>query len=175
MHWQILLSRFNYNLVYRPGSQAYRPDALSQRLQDENDDRLTYRDLVLWPQDETWKRASMETDDMLIHATQTPPVDEELEHLWKTGESQDEAYDRIRQAVKNRLQRFPRDLRLKLTIREYRVDDNGQLTHRGHFWVLDYDPLRMKIMQHCHDSMLSGYPGHNGTSAIVGRTFFGRI
>ena len=53
MRWQIFLSRFNFELVYRPGSQAFRPDALSRRPQDmpkdRNDDCLTYQDRVLLP------------------------------------------------------------------------------------------------------------------------------
>lgn len=54
MRWQILLSRFNFELVYRPGSQDFRLNALSRRPQDmpkdKYDDRLTYRDRILLPQ-----------------------------------------------------------------------------------------------------------------------------
>jgi hypothetical protein len=54
MRWQIFLSWFNFKLVYRPRSQAFRSNALSRQPQDmpkdRNDDRLTYRDRVLLPQ-----------------------------------------------------------------------------------------------------------------------------
>ena len=47
MRWSTLLSEFNYDLQYRPGKLAVRPDALSRRGQDIpkdiTDERLSNR------------------------------------------------------------------------------------------------------------------------------------
>jgi hypothetical protein len=51
MRWADLLTEFDFNLYYRPGKLAARPDALSRRSQDMpssiTDERLTNRFRVL--------------------------------------------------------------------------------------------------------------------------------
>ena len=52
MRWAYKLSRYNYQLNYRPGNKAVLPDALSRRDQDmpeHGDDRLDERFLKLLP------------------------------------------------------------------------------------------------------------------------------
>ena len=184
MRWQILLSRFNFELVYRPGSQAFRPDALSRRPQDmpkdKYDDRLTYRDRVLLPQasrdrlNDCLKDSSPPSNIQIASMIASPALnnDKELQNFWVEAEAQDDSYPRIKQAVVDNLRTFPRDLNLKVTIADCAVNEQGHLLHRNRRWVPDYEPLRTRIIQRCHDSLLSGHPGHNGTSAIVGRMFF---
>ena len=157
MRWQIFLSRFNFELVYRPGSQAFRPDALSRRPQDvpknENDDRLTYRDRVLLPQG--IRVHSVQVPRMVIPVTQVLTDKDQSQTLWIQAKAYDDSYSRIKQAVADNLRTFPRDLGLKVTIADCKIDEQGHLLHRDRQWVPDYEPLRTKIIQQCHDSMLS--------------------
>jgi len=56
VRWSEFLSQYNFRIIYRPGSKAVRPDALSRRSQDTpqksdlDDDRLRERKKVLLPQ-----------------------------------------------------------------------------------------------------------------------------
>ncbi len=47
MRWADVLAEFNFELQYRPGKQAVRPDALSRREQDmpqdNSDERISHR------------------------------------------------------------------------------------------------------------------------------------
>lgn len=174
MRWQIILSRFRFDLIYRPGSQAFRPDALSRRPQDmpknHDDNRFTYRDRTLLPQ-EIYVHATL-APRLRIPTVTAPSHDEQLQTLWNQAEAYDKDYERIKQAVADNLRTFPRDLGLKVTIADCKIDEQGHLWHRDRQWVPNYEPLRTKIIQQCHDSVLAGHPGHNGTSAILGRMFF---
>ena len=119
MRWQILLSRFNFELVYRPGSQAFRPDALSRRPQDmpkdKYDDRLTYRDRVLLPQasrdrlNDCLKDSSPPSNIQIASMIASPALnnDKELQNFWVEAEAQDDSYPRIKQAVVDNLRTFP--------------------------------------------------------------------
>ncbi|KAJ6437919.1 reverse transcriptase [Purpureocillium lavendulum] len=57
VRWSEFLSQFNFRIIYRPGSKAVRPDALSRRSQDVpsksdvDDDRLKQRRKTLLPRD----------------------------------------------------------------------------------------------------------------------------
>lgn len=47
IRWQLILSRFNFTIAYRPGKLRAQPDALTRRDQDlpvsQDDKRLQYR------------------------------------------------------------------------------------------------------------------------------------
>jgi hypothetical protein len=98
--------------------------------------------------------------------------DPEIEQLWRTAINHDEHYQRTRQAVKDELIRFPRELLVRVSISECRIDGQDRLLYRDRLWVPDNEPLRTKIMQRTHDSLLTGHPGRNALYAILARRFF---
>lgn len=104
------------------------------------------------------------------HPESDPESD--FERLWTTAIDTDEHYRRLRQAVNDDLARFPRDLRTRISISECRVDEQNRLKFRDRLWVPDYEPLRTRLMQSTHDSILTGHPGKNALYAILARRFF---
>jgi hypothetical protein len=67
VRWAALISRFNIEIMYRPGKQNVRADALSRREQDlpenANDERLRKRLVqVLKPTSTCYKEADEEDD-----------------------------------------------------------------------------------------------------------------
>lgn len=175
MRWAHLLSRFNFTISYRPGSQAARPDALSRREQDvpkdADDERLSYREIQLL-RPEIFKGA----EHGVINAIYVYPIellgsDQPLDDHWKLAESQDTILQEMKDAISNKAPRFPNRLQLKVSISECELH-NGNLLFRGRRWVPNSEPLRTRIIQETHDSLMTGHPGHNTLYAILARQFF---
>ena len=194
MRWAHLLSRFKFTISYRPGAQAARPDALSRRQQDlpegEEDERLAHRELQLF-KPEIFKNAEHGAVFAIrVSATGTAEdpstqadgneereaglvdtVEEPLENLWTREENQDEVLKKLKQAVRDLQPRFPSDLGIKVSISECELEEE-RLLFRGRRWVPYSEPLRTRIIQETHDSMLVGHPGRNTLYAILARQFF---
>ncbi|RAL67164.1 hypothetical protein DID88_007942 [Monilinia fructigena] len=57
VRWSEFLSHYNFRIVYRPGSKAIRPDALSRKREDRpnfatgDDERLKNRERIVLPAD----------------------------------------------------------------------------------------------------------------------------
>jgi len=184
MRWAGILSRFNYKLQYRPGRLAARPDALSRRSQDMpdgiDDERLAYRNKRLinpnkvrrdYPEQPPQGRLSNTAPEPHVHATH-------IEHLtsigeqWRLAEAEDKNYERIKEAVRQKLPRFPQDLQLRTMVSECTIDAADRLLFRNRQWVPNSAPLRTRIIQDTHDSYLTGHPGRNMTYAIVARQLY---
>ena len=97
-------------------------------------------------------------------------VEEPLENLWTREENQDEVLKKLKQAVRDLQPRFPSDLGIKVSISECELEE--RLLFRGRRWVPYSEPLRTRIIQETHDSMLVGHPGRNTLYAILARRFF---
>ena len=95
-----------------------------------------------------------------------------LPELWATAEAHDDSLEGATAAVRQSALRFPSHLRLKVSISECSIDDDGKLCFRGRRWVPDSEPLRTGLIQQVHDSLLSGHPGREVTYSLVARQFF---
>ena len=49
-------------------------------------------------------------------------------------------------AVREGRRVFPLELQVKVSILEYKLDDQGQLLFRGRRWVLESEPLRTGLI-----------------------------
>jgi hypothetical protein len=54
-------------------------------------------------------------------------TDPDLQALWATAVEQDRDFERIRKAVTERAQKFPKELELHVSIAECDLDDHGRL------------------------------------------------
>jgi hypothetical protein len=180
MRWQLVLSKFNPIIQYRPGKEGGLPDALTRRDQDlpqEGDQRLNHRMTQLIPD-------GMIQGNAIRLAPVSAPVAEQqvtvwpftdwLRDLWEEGKAQDKDFDRLLTTVRQGVRVFPTDLAspVKVSVSDCTVDEAGDLRFRGRLWVPNYEPLRTAIVQEMHDSTLTGHPGKNSTIAIVSRDFF---
>jgi hypothetical protein len=202
MRWALLLGRYNMEIVYRPGKENVRADALCRREQDmpqdSTDERLQHRHMQLLrfstrneePEDfENCKdtvitfSAAVTNDsiDLLnggIDQTDLPPQRNPREYsavadnLWATAADQDDQYQEARQAVLNGARRFPPDLQLKVSIAECSVDDSRYLLYRDRRWVPSYEPLRTGLIDGVHSPPVAGHPGRQITYQTVSRDYF---
>ncbi|KAF4474222.1 Transposon Tf2-9 polyprotein [Colletotrichum fructicola Nara gc5] len=173
--WAEELSQYNFEIQYRPGSEAVVPDALSRREQDVptslEDEREQGRILQLLPE-----VALTSTRTRRVEAAPSVLVftdDKELQQLWDQTQGQDQVYQQAYNAVKQRERSFPPSLKLKVQIAECEIDNGNRLLFRDRIWVpgsedLDSEAntLRTRIVQSSHDSVLSGHPGRDNTLAL---------
>jgi hypothetical protein len=196
MRWQLILSKFNPVIQYRPGKEGGLPDALTRRDQDlpkEGDQRLDYRMAQLIPEGmirgDTIRLAPAAVPRHFLPSlgngsestTRTGPLAElersftdQLRTLWITGVAEDKDFARLKEVVELGGRVFPADLntKIKVSVSDCTIDNEGRLRFRGRLWVPNYEPLRTTIIQELHDSVLTGHPGKNGTIAVVSREFF---
>src|SRR6266480_2122984 len=188
MRWAEILARYCFNLSYRPGTLASRPDALSRREQDmpegQEDDRLQYRyqQLLESPPPVTTVNVtdtSRNDNDLLNERgndlpdeRNTPFTDPDLQALWTTAIIQDENFEKIRKSVAERARKFPKELELHVSTAECDIDNLGRLRYRERIWIPAYEPLCTELTQRTHDSILTGHPGRDVTLATLSRRFF---
>jgi len=199
MRWQLVLSKFDPVIQYRPGKEGGLPDALTRRDQDlpkEGDERLDYRMAQLIPdgmiQGNVIRLAPVTCtpfpkpglENRLLRAAPSvligvsPPTEwtytDRLRKLWDEGKAQDKDFKQLADTVQQGKRVFPADLSspVKVSVSDCTIDENGYLRFRGRLWVPNYEPLRTAIVQELHDSVLTGHPGKNGTIAVVSRDFF---
>ena len=185
VRWSEELSRYNFEIIYRPGKKGIQPDALTRREQDLptsiEDDRLKYRMGQLLQQNgDVLTVASISTfEDEIMpvrdqNSGELKDTAQEVEKLWEIALDQDKDYLRLKDSVKQDSRVFPRDLhrQVKVSIADCGLDEQDRLTYRGRLWVPDHEPLRTRIVQELHDSSLTSHPGREGTMALVGRQYF---
>lgn len=172
-----VLSRFNFQLQWRPGKHCERPDALSRRDDDRphdlTDERMAGRVMQLLPSVSA-NSATLELVEPDAACLAKLFDDTELQTLWSEGVSADD-WTRARDAVKNGQISFPPDIAAKLTanIAECHVDQENVLRGReGRIWVPNYEPLRTALMQTIHDHHLSGHPGRDTMVTMLLRRWF---
>lgn len=112
VRWSLILSRYKFKLMFRPGKLAGKPDALSRREQDipkdASDERLQHRVAQLL------KPEVLPTAESSLHVAlvnlQPPKPDEErplIEDLWMTALEQDKSFEEIKDAIERGDRRFP--------------------------------------------------------------------
>ena len=197
MRWAEELSQYNFSIRYRPGKEGAQPDALSRRDQDlpeSHDDRFTYREACLLKpeQFENWDQVPRvnvvwsaricpiigQHDEPSGGVRSSPmtstPVEESdsLQDQWNEEYAKDELLRELVDAVQGGKPRFPSSLGVKISISECSLNPKNELLFRGRRWVPNSEPLRTRILQGTHDSVLTGHPGREMMSALLARQFF---
>ena len=196
MRWSLLLGRYNMELLYRPGKQNVRADALSRREQDMpvgvDDKRLQKRFVQVFKPTNSYYQEDEEKDaagPTLVMSTRmaiapTPkqpsteqvtagPLEEqnELERLWQEAAPRDRVYQGAMKTIEEQGRRFPLNLGLKCSTEDCSVEGN-LLLYRGRRWVPDNEELRTLIISGAHDSLATGHPGRELTYKILARDYY---
>ena len=183
VRWSLVLTNFNFKILFRAGKQSDRPDALSRRQQDlplsEEDPRLKEREFQLIQNNWITSSSLIAVADVMTEREQIVPSgpqlfeDEEIRGLWDKGAKEDEKqFHRLYKCLWNNETVFPSDLKLKISLSECVLDARGALCFRNRLWIPNWEPLQTALIQKTHDSHLTGHPGRNNTLAILSRSFF---
>jgi hypothetical protein len=161
--WSEFLSRFNFKIVYRPGVAGGKPDALTRRSGDlpkEGDERLlANQQAVLKPQN---------LPDNLRLMAENPPSTgpSSLETLFDKGYEADPFPQRVLEMLAKGT-RISKDISLADC-----SEHQGRLMYRGCFYVPDYAPLRLRLIQDHHDPPTMGHPGRAKTLELLSRRYY---
>jgi len=148
--WSEVLTRFDYEKVYRPGKLNEKVDALIRRLEDlpeGRDERLN-----------TMEQVVLKTQNLPEHLgllADSPPDQGRpsiSDVMTEPNETSDPLLGKILEAIrmKNGLQ--------EITIAEC-IEDEGWIGYRGKLYVPDSDELCLINVQEHHDTALAGHPG----------------
>ena len=158
--WAQFLSRFDYEIVYRPGKSNGKADVLTRRpgdLPEGGDERLkTMEQVVLKPQNLPEQLRILAND-----LAKARPIQERL----KEASDQDSLVGRILDAV-----------RQGTSMREISVaecsEKEGQLYYRGKRYVPEDSGLQLQLIKEYHDTPLAGHPGRSKTFDLLSRQYY---
>jgi hypothetical protein len=173
--WAEFLSRFNFQITYRPGKQGAKPDALTRRSEDlpqEGDERLLHQSQVVLKK-ENLDPALPQKKTVRFLATarrRTEPArqlwDEEMSTLFEKGYSEDPIPRSVLKALEEDSPRHP-----LLTLAECE-NRHGYLYYGNRLYVPDLPELKAKLLNSCHESPIAGHPGSARTYEILDREYY---
>jgi RNase H-like domain found in reverse transcriptase/Reverse transcriptase (RNA-dependent DNA polymerase)/Integrase zinc binding domain/Chromo (CHRromatin Organisation MOdifier) domain len=186
VRWAEFLSQFNFVIVYRPGSKATLPDALSRlpglKPADADDERLRHRNQVVLPPEkldpsilEELLAESRKWGDAEFVAALDPEIKtKSLEELVRTAYQENELARDIIAALRDReTRRWPKPIRkiLRCDKSECSIVD-GLMYFRNRLFVPDSLGLRLEVVHRTHSAGPAGHPGRVKTLDLLNRTYW---
>ncbi|KAF8702903.1 hypothetical protein RHS03_06327, partial [Rhizoctonia solani] len=150
--WHLLLARYNFHIVYCPGKQSGKPDALSRQLDHAN----------IPPANQTMLLEPVFANVALV----TP--EKELQRQIKAALDQDESLEEILQFLQNESKALPS---IKCAFKDYKMEA-GLLFYQGRIVVLDVGTLRTDLLRIFHNSPLAGHLGRQQTLELVSHNYY---
>ncbi|KAF8748062.1 hypothetical protein RHS01_11083 [Rhizoctonia solani] len=150
--WHLLLAGYNFQIVYCPGKQSGKPDALSRQSDHAN----------IPPASQT-----MLPDPVFANTALVIP-EKELQRQIEASLDQDESLEEILQFLQNE-SKAP--LSIKRAFKDYEMEA-GLLFYQGRIVVPDVGTLRTDLLRIFHDSPLAGHPGRQRTLELVSRNYY---
>ncbi|QRW22407.1 Retrotransposable element Tf2 protein [Rhizoctonia solani] len=150
--WHLLLAGYNFQIVYRPGKQSGKPDALS-RCSDHAD---------IPPANQT-----MLPDPVFANVALVTP-EKELQCQIEAALDQDKSLEEILQFLQNKSKAPPS---IKRAFKDYKMEA-GLLFYQGRIVVPDVGTLRADLLCIFHNSPLAGHPRRQRTLELVSRNYY---
>jgi hypothetical protein len=153
--WTLYLSRFSFKITYRKG-ELMQADTLSRFSTDQVSDKEDNRQVqVLKP--EHFIRAAK--------AHFVPEVDSLGDRIRWASLREAEVIEGLKSIDKN----APKALTNGTMMWE---EDDGFVYYKGRLYVPNDRKLRQDVVKSCHDTILAGHPGKNGTTELVSRYYW---
>lgn len=159
-------SHFNFEIVFQPGKQGGKPDALTKRsgnLAKEWDERHLHQSQVVLKKENLDSKLSLLSDSLSNESAQgaTP-----FETQWKKGCTTDKFPQEVLTMLETGTLHSP-----KISLAEC-INDQGLLRFPGILYVPDYAPLRLMILRLHHDLPAAGDPGRAKTFELISSEFY---
>jgi hypothetical protein len=160
--WAQFLSRFDYEISYRPGKSNGKADALTRRpgdLPEGGDERLkTMEQVVLKPENLPEQLRILANDLKEIR-----PIQEQLGNAVR----EDDFVQRVLAAVRKGTSMK------EITVAEC-LEQDGRLFYRGKQYVPEVSELQLRLIKEHHDTPLAGHPGRSKTFDLLSRRYYWR-
>lgn len=180
--WSEFLSRFNFQIHYRPGKLGAKPDALTRRSEDlpkEGDERLLHQSRTILkkenlPEPPETLNINASRRSRRVHFAEEPPTTEtetvtlppSLQPLFDTAYPRDKKLQSVLEALKKGLPRHP-----EITLAD--CERAGPyLRYRGRLYVPDCDDTKAEILRQCHENPTVGHPGRAKTYELISREYY---
>ncbi|GAW22450.1 hypothetical protein ANO14919_119870 [Xylariales sp. No.14919] len=174
--WAEFLSQFNFRIVYRPGTRAVKPDALSRKpgdapasKTDTTDERIARRTQVILPASRLSPGMSPEDAPLQLCALDTSqPIEHHIDIAYNACQDTQSMITALLYGAK-----WPAPLRKKL-----RVPFSECSTRQGRIYWQDKlfipwsDELKLQLMYRSHHLPTGGHPGEEKTVDLVKRSYW---
>ncbi|QRW22613.1 Retrotransposable element Tf2 protein [Rhizoctonia solani] len=150
--WHLLLAGYNFQIVYRPGKQSGKPDALSRQ--------SNHADIP--PDNQT-----MLPNPICVNVAVVMPK-KELQRQIEAALDQDKSLEEILQFLQKKSKAPPS---IKQAFKDYKMEA-GLLFYQGRTVVLDVGALQTELLRIYHDSPLAGHPGGQQTLELLSCTYY---
>ena len=179
VRWAEKLSRYDFVIVFRPGKQSGKPDALSRRPDYTSGDDSDARTLTFLkphhvdtsllggqPVLPTYSLNSNIVSGALVSAA----LDDDLLQGIQSNLEKDENISRYLPFLKD--DRRPRNPETVKFLRNYSLSPEGLVLKDGLVYVPNDETTKVKILRQCHDSRTAGHLGQKNTFEHVSRDYF---
>ncbi|QRW17568.1 Retrotransposable element Tf2 protein [Rhizoctonia solani] len=150
--WHLLLAGYNFHIVYQPGKQSRKPNALSCCSDHAN----------IPPANQT-----MLPDPVFANVALVTPK-KELQRQIEAALDQDKSLEEIIQFLQNKSKAPPS---IKCTFKDYQMEA-GLLFYQGRIVVLNVGTLQTELLRIFHDSPLASHLGRQHTLELVSRNYY---
>ncbi|QLI66561.1 Transposon Tf2-12 polyprotein [Metarhizium brunneum] len=189
VRWSEFLSQFNFRIIYRPGSKAVRPDALSRRSQDVpsksdvEDDRLKQRRKTLLPRNRFDPSALADLlgdiDDTTPMAaapvtTLTPDLERPIDDIIDQAYNNSDLAQTMLTALRDpNVKCWPKSVRreIRIAMQDCKVRGN-RIYYRDRLFLPPTDEAKIQIIYRTHSSGPGGHPGRVKTLDLITRTYW---
>jgi hypothetical protein len=158
-HWSQFLSQFNFKIVYCPSTTGGKPDALTLRSGDlpkAGDDCSLENQTTIIKPEHILQLSAMATPTLASPA---------LAQLFTNGYNEDPFPNKILKLIRDGAKHC-REISLAA------CDEHNNLLHyRQRFWVPNYEPLKLHLLQQHHDVPVAGYPSRSKTLKYLCRNY----
>ncbi|KAI0993053.1 hypothetical protein K3495_g15131 [Podosphaera aphanis] len=169
MRWAEFLSRFNFRIVYRPGTVNSRADALSRRPQDAptdiEDDRLLARRIPQIPD------SKFDTSYRLCTLDVSRSIDDLIDEAYKKSALMIATLEDLTDQKKRRWSPMVAKV-LRIAFAECKVVANRVYFRERLLIPPDDEQLQLQILHRTHNSFPAGHPGRVRTIDLLNRSYW---
>jgi hypothetical protein len=153
--WAEFLSRFQFQISFRPGQQGVKPDALTRRSGDR-------------PPGGTDRQAQTVLHPHVFLAPVTiVPQDPDFLKRIKDALHKDPEATEIMQLLRSDRQSSDR-----FSLADYEINSDGLLMFQGLIYVPNETELQLSILKAYHDHPTAGHPGRAKTFELISRYYY---
>ncbi|KAE8247514.1 hypothetical protein A4X03_0g7031, partial [Tilletia caries] len=155
--WSMKLTEYDFKIIYRPGHQGGKPDALTRRpdyhpgtAAHHFAENNPHNHITLLP------KGKHNFDDAPVVARATFVVEPNIDLQMRIKDAYTE--DSLAQKL------------LSTPTKDYSVNDQGLILHKQRIYVPE--PIRVEVIKSRHDHPLAGHPGRRKTLSLLRRDYF---